>query len=41
MEKDYLVMDDGGIDISSEELTPEMKKAMDAAFEAAMEKIQS
>lgn len=41
MEKEYLIMDDGGMDISLDEIPPEAEEIMDAAFEAAMKRIQS
>lgn len=41
MDKEYFVMDDGGMDIPSEEITPEMESVADAIFEDVMKKIQS
>lgn len=37
MEKEYLVMDDDGMDI---EITPEMEEKADVIFEELMKKIQ-
>ena len=41
MEKEYFVMDDGGMDISIDEIPPEAEEIMNAAFEEAMKEIQS
>lgn len=40
MEKEYLVMDDGGMDIQIDEIPPEAEKIMDAALEEVMKELQ-